>query len=97
MTDDTGVCRALFQLLQLIKRVLHFRFSSDDTDIVLHQLLQIVLNLIRILPALAGFERRERFARDNVDLVAVDLAQIVVPREPSREFTRAFSEYEKIR
>ena len=36
---DSGVIRSLFQLLQLAKRILHFRFRSNDSDIVLHQFL----------------------------------------------------------
>ena len=55
--------------------MLHFRFSAYDPNIVLHQFLQISLNLIRILaPAAAGFKQRQRFPRDDVDLVIVDLA-----------------------
>ena len=58
--------------------MLHFRFSAHDPDIVLHQDLQVPLDLVRIFAA-GSFKGRQRFPRDDVDLRArpartVDLA-----------------------
>src|ERR1700720_373898 len=80
--------------------MLHFRFSAYDPDIVLHQFLQVALDLIGIFSP-APLKRRDCFLRDGVDLSVpsartVDLAERVVFGEAGCELACSFSEHEKI-
>src|SRR5262249_43830048 len=62
---------SLFQLLQLAKRVLHFGFCSNDSRTVLHQFLQVLLDLVWVL-AVPSVEWRERISSGRIDLIVVD-------------------------
>src|SRR6266567_288226 len=57
---------------------------------MLHQLLQISLDLVRGF-ATAAVKWRQCFARNAVALIVIDLAEFVVPRKTSRELAGTFS------
>ena len=93
--DDANAIRAISKFFQSFQHRFHFVFIPHDSDAVLHYLLQIVLDLIRIFVA-GPFERRERFARSNINLVVIDLAERILFGEFRSKFSRAFSEHQKI-
>src|SRR6267378_229010 len=82
--------------LQIFQRRNHFLFPSNNTDFVLHRLLQIVLQSIRVF-ARPTLEWCDSVAGRSLDFFKVDFAQAIFLREYGRVFARALSEYQKIR
>ncbi len=60
----------LFELLNNFQRLIQFRLDANDADQVLHALLQVGMNRVRILVAL-GFKGRQHGLRELFDLVAI--------------------------
>src|SRR5437773_10816065 len=94
--DNANAIRPLPKFFQSFQYRFHFVFIPHDSDAVLHYLLQILLDLIRIFVA-SPFERRQRFARSSIDLVIIDLAERILPGEFRGKFSSAFSKDQKIR
>src|SRR5437879_3106949 len=96
VSRDTNALRSVTELLQIFQRGNHFVFRPNNTNIVLHGLLEIMLYRVGIFTTTA-LERLERTARHVFDLSAVDLAKRIFPCEVCREFPRTFSKHQQIR
>src|SRR5678815_3675206 len=73
----------------------HFALITDDTDIMLHDLLQIALHRVRIL-ARAVLKWLQHLPRIRVKLVVIDFVVWILPRKPGRKFAGAFSKDNEI-
>src|SRR5947199_9753877 len=92
VTRDTNTLYILPKFSQMFERRLHLAFMAHDSNAVLHNLLQILLHLIWIFTA-ALLEWCESFARGDVDLGIVDIAQRIFFGELCGKFSRTFSKY----
>src|SRR5215469_5483971 len=57
---NTGALSARAQLIDILKRPLHFALDADNADEILHRLLQVVLHQVGIFGGRAALERRQR-------------------------------------
>src|SRR4051812_37693518 len=88
MADDTDARSALLEFLNLRQRLLHLVFQTDDADECLHRLLKICLHLVRVLAAVATFERLERGPHRAVHGAVVHPGLAIRPDEVRGVFTR---------
>src|SRR5437763_1297603 len=95
MPADARAISVLPKSLQTIQRGFHFHLIANDTSIVLHNILQILLDFVRIFPV-ASLKWRDCFARDNLDSFIVSFAVLVFPRKFGGEFSSAFSEDDNV-
>jgi hypothetical protein len=78
VAENPDLGRPRLELLNALERFPHVRVVADDADVVLHEVLQGVLDLVRPLAisgALTGgtaLERRQRRPRRRLDLRGVD-------------------------
>src|SRR2546422_3707326 len=77
---DADLFRAIDQRADGAEGLPHLLLSPADPDPVLHQVLKVLLHLVRSLPA-GSLERREGEPREGVDPGFVDLAATVLLRE----------------
>ena len=94
---DAGARRPLAQALQLVQRLLHLRFDTDDADEVLHHVLQIALHGVRVFRRRPALEGRQRRSRRPFHGVLVDPTGGVLLREFCRELAGALTEDQQIR
>src|SRR4029453_12017369 len=92
VTHDTNAPYTLPKFPQMFERRFHLAFTPHDANAVLHNLLQILLHLIRIFTA-ALLEWCESFTRCDIDLRIVDIAQRIFFGEFCSKFSRTFSKY----
>src|SRR5207237_10868516 len=88
MPADADAISPFPKILQMIECGLHFHLIANDTNIVLHHFLQILLDLVRILTGVS-LKWRHCFARDNLDCFIVSSAVLIFPREFGGEFPGA--------
>jgi hypothetical protein len=76
---DGDVGRPPLQLHQLVQRLLDFLFLADDADEVVHRLLQLGVDRVRVLrlPARRGVEGARRPDGRGVHIGLGDLRQLV--------------------
>src|SRR5260370_40708538 len=86
---------ALAETLDTLQGLLHFFLPADDTNFVLHHVLQIVFHLLRTLAA-ASLERFERPPRHLVYLLRIDVRCAMLLGKLGSEFARALAEDQKI-
>src|SRR5206468_5906105 len=89
VSNDPDATRSVAKLLQIFQRGNHFVFRSNNTNFVLHRLLEIVLHRVGIFTA-ATLERLECAARHFFDLSAIDFAKWILPGEIRRKLARTF-------
>src|SRR5262249_17584194 len=71
MTINLNVAQSLFETGDFLQRLLELRFNPNNTDEVLHAILQLLMQGIRVFVAF-GFEGSEERARVTFDLIIVD-------------------------
>src|SRR5215212_1399723 len=60
VASHPDLVRPAFQRIELLEGAPHRLIVADDTDEILHHDLKVLLDLERVLPSRASFERRER-------------------------------------
>src|SRR5437868_5428933 len=96
MPADADAISPFPKILQMIKCDLHFHLIANDTNIVLHHFLQILLDLVKILPIIS-LKWRNCFTRDNLDCFIVSSAMLIFPREFGNEFPNTFPKNDDIK
>ena len=89
MPADADAITPFPKFLQVIESGLHFHLIANDTNIVLHHFLQILLHLVRILPVVS-LKWRNCFARDYLDCFIVSSTVLIFFREFGGEFPGPF-------
>src|ERR1700736_4212817 len=71
MVYDARSISPRFELRDQTKSALHFIFHAHDAHKVLHELLELILNLVRIFARWTQVERFKRTACSRLDLCVV--------------------------
>ena len=74
----------------------HIRLVADDADLVLHHVLQVVLDVVRVLAALVLVEGREGLGVGVLDLGPVDRRRAMVGSPLGGVLTRELAEHEQV-
>src|SRR5437899_12949000 len=90
MPADADAISPFPKILQVIESGLHFHLIANDTNIALHHFLQILLDLVRILPVVSP-KWRNCFARDTLDRFMALSPVLIFPLEFSRESAGALA------
>ena len=77
---------------QRLERVLHLALGADDADLRLHHVLQLALQRVRVVAALADLERPQRRAGRRLRIGEVDRRPTVLLRELRRVLAGTLAE-----
>ena len=96
---DGDPLRSLPQMADALHCCLHIVLVADDSHLVLHHFLQVLLNLKRVLGTArvdAAVECLKRSARDTGSVISRDLATRILLGEASSVLAGALAEHEQV-